>query len=343
MIGPPPGYNRIAMKAFFFGAGCSYGTLQSYNACPISKDFGKYLERVDGWDRYTNLRKAVEHLGYRGRLSKIGLEELWSLIDHYAKFSDKRGGFLKEPRWLWDAESELKRALVRLCGTEAVDAARKVYEKTPCTIVDVLLKQVKPRDVIVSFNWDTLVERLAKKFRLKLIHRPGRPSNKIKFVKPHGSLSWRIGTIRPNQLNGRPLLDPLPECSIVPGITDTEPLMLGAVPMKSELISEVQKCYAPHVFEIIMSQWRAVVEAVRDADTIVVLGYGFPKEDEYGRFFFKEGMRQRHKRLKSVEYYNVSRESERAIREVFGEEPKVVWKGKVTPAGRRSRRRRTRV
>jgi len=50
------------MKAFFLGAGCSYGTLQNYSACPISKDFGKYLERVNAWNRYPNLRKAAEHL-----------------------------------------------------------------------------------------------------------------------------------------------------------------------------------------------------------------------------------------------------------------------------------------
>ena len=244
---------------------------------------------------------------------------------------------------MWDAECELKRALVRLCGTACVDAARAIRKTTQCTIVDVLLKQVKPGDVIVSFNWDTLVERLAMRFGLKLVHGPDRPGKKIGFAKPHGSLAWRIGTIRPNQLNGRPLLDPLPEFSIVPKITDMEPLLLGAVPMKSELIFEVQQCYAPHVFEIIISQWRAVVEAVCEADTIVVLGYSFPKEDEYGRFFFKEGMRQRSKRLKRIEYYNVNRESACAIREVFGEDPKIVWKGPVTPARRRSRRRRTGV
>jgi hypothetical protein len=70
-----------------------------------------------------------------------------------------------------------------------VEAARAIRKTTHCTIVDVLLKEVKPGDVIVSFNWDTLVERLAKKFGLNLIHCPGRPRKKVKFVKPHGSVS----------------------------------------------------------------------------------------------------------------------------------------------------------
>ena len=330
------------MKAFFFGAGCSYGTLQNYYACPISKDFGKYLERLNAWNRYTDLRKAAEHLDYRGRLSEIGLEELWSLIDHYAKFSDKRGpgGFLSEPPWLWDAECELKRALIRLCGAACVDAAKAIRRTSDCTLVDLLLNQVRPGDVVVSFNWDTLVERLAKKFGLTFTHSRGRPTKCIEFAKPHGSASWQVGSIRLEHLRGRPLLDPLVENDITPGKSWTEPLLLGAVPMKSELIFEVQKCYAPHVFTVIMNQWQAVVEAVRTAGTIVVLGYGFPKEDEYGRFFCKEGVRQRHRPLKRVEYYNVSRESGCAIREVFGEEAKVVWKGPVTPAGRRRRRSR---
>jgi hypothetical protein len=84
-----------------------------------------------------------------------------------------------------------------------------------------------------------------------------------------------------------------------------------------------------------MRQWQVVVDAIRDADIIVVLGYSFPYEDQYGRFLFKEGARQRAKQLKKVEYYNIDRRSEAAIRDIFGD-VKIEWKGKVTPANRRT-------
>lgn len=321
------------MKAFFFGAGCSYGTLQNYNACPTSETFGEYLEHSNGWRDYGNLRQVAEYLGYKDKtLSKINLEDLWSFIDHYAKF----GGFLPS-RKSWsqnDAICELKRAILRLCGSACEKTVRRIPKTSPCTIIKIL-KQVEPGDVIVSFNWDTLVERLAKKFftsNWTLIHCDGLPSKKqVKFAKPHGSVSWRVGCPEPFILPCKPVLEPIKEAQVRPGYPRSEPLPLGAVPLKSELVSEVQAAYgASDVFQLIMKQWRAVLDAVRDADTIVVLGYRFPKEDEYGRFFFKEGMRQRQrgKPLTQIECYSKGRKH--GIRDVFGRTPRIQWKGPVT-------------
>jgi hypothetical protein len=112
------------------------------------------------------------------------------------------------------------------------------------------------------------------------------------------------------------------------------------VPIKSELITEVQYHWgACDVFDVIMRQWQVVVEAIRYADIVVVAGNGFPKEDHHGRFLFMEGVRRRCKRLRRVEYYNVNRDSECAIREIFGTGCKVVPKGPVRPARRNLQRR----
>jgi hypothetical protein len=265
----------------------------------------------------------------------MGMEEIWSCIDYYAKFTCASGGLLPKPTWrLNGARCELKRALLSLYGGSWNNLVKNVTKATSGTLVDILREQAKPGDVIVSLNYDTLVEQLARKVGVKLMHGPGSPRRnraEIRFAKPHGSVSWRTGDHNLATLTGPPLATSLSPSDVRAEDTDTDPLLLGAVPIKSELIKEVQYCYAPHVFRLIMDQWKTVVEAFRDATVIVVVGYSFPKEDHYGRFLFAEGLRQRRKNLKKVEYYNVSRSSERAIREVFGYTTKVVWRREVKP------------
>jgi hypothetical protein len=118
-----------------------------------------------------------------------------------------------------------------------------------------------------------------------------------------------------------------------------EPLVLGAVPIKSELIAEVQ-CFhgTPRVFEIVRDHWRGVADAIRDADRLVVLGYSFPEEDSYGRFFFAEGIRERQKtRPLRIEFYErPERESivRSSICTAFSRNSDIRYQGEVTPAPR---------
>ena len=144
-----------------------------------------------------------------------------------------------------DAICELKRAILRLCGSACEKAVRRIPKTSRYTIVKIL-KQVVPGDVIVSFNWDTLVEQLANRLftsEWKLVHCDGPPSKQkkqVKLVKPHGSVSWRVGCPEPFILPCKPVLEAIKETQVRPGYSRSEPLLLGAVPLKSELISEVQ-------------------------------------------------------------------------------------------------------
>lgn len=327
------------MHTFLLGAGCSYGTLRNHTSgAPLARDFGRHVAKMNSQGHYRELEAVARHLG--SELSQIGLEKLWSCLDHYAKFAQWRGGFLSNPGWSLDeAICQLKRALLAIYGRKCEDAAKHISTRTNCTLVQLLSERIQSGDVVISFNYDTLVERLARKCGLRFVHCSGAPpKNKVKFLKPHGSLSWRIRDLGTAGINGTPLRKSLGEASVLPGCSPTEPLVLGAVPIKSELIREVQLQYgARNVFEVVMQQWCGVVEAIRDADVVVVVGYSFPKEDQYGRFFLEEGVRRRHKRLLRIEYYNVNRDSEAAIREVFGNDSRILWKRAVTPARQRQR------
>jgi hypothetical protein len=191
-------------------------------------------------------------------------------------------------------------------------------------------------DVVISFNYDTLIERLAKRFghTLQSVCGASRPGT-VKIVKPHGSASWCLDLksrkVISMAADGSPLLDSLIESDV---LEEREPLLLGAVPIKSELIREVQQACVLEVFETIMRQWRAVVEAVRDADVFIVVGYSFPKEDQYGRFLLREGVRLRSKPI-AMEFHEVpARNSSTAasIMEAFSAKGiHLVWKGEVQP------------
>jgi hypothetical protein len=319
------------MKAFLFGAGSSYGTLEHSDARPpLAKEFGSFLSKQDGFPgKYPNLTLAAHHI--KQRLAQTGLEDLWTCLDYYAKLSGDNGAALgKTPEWLWPAVQELKRqALLWLIGRRCDKAAEAIPISADYTLGDLLKNQIKTGDVVISFNWDTLIERLARRFGISLRHCCGAPQGFVKFAKPHGSASWPLSASALSaMIDGEPLLDSLAEDF------QNDPLVLGAVPIKSELLREVQRCHLPGeiVFTVIMHQWRGVVEAVRDADQLVVVGYSFPKEDQYGRFLFQEGLRLRGTNpIRRIEYYNTTAESRASILDVFGHVgTEVVWKGPVT-------------
>ncbi len=260
-------------------------------------------------------------------LSEIGLEELWTCLDYYAKLSGADGALGETPDWLWPAVTELKeQALLWLYGRRCDDAADALPDSADYTIGDLLQNRVEDGDVVVSFNYDTIVERLAARFDRDLRHCDGSPRGFVKFVKPHGSASWPLRPAPSAAIQGKPLLDSLAEDM------RNNPLVLGAVPIKSELLREVQACHStPDVFKAIMHQWEGVVEAIRDADELIVIGYSFPKEDQYGRFLFQEAIRRRGRKPIRIEYYNTI-ESGADILETFANASaglELVWKDVV--------------
>jgi hypothetical protein len=294
--------------AYFFGAGCSFGTLEHHKRRypPIGADFGSQLAERLGENlekQYPTLAQVAGHLGRP--LQDIGLEELWTCIDYHAKF---QAAF----RTMWEPRgkviSELKSALLLLYGSTCASVAKNLCLQEKYTLSEII-QSVIAGDTLVSFNYDTVVEWLCHKAGKRLFHRSAPDATVIRFAKPHGSASWNLQPYeRSNrivELDGEPLREPLDYNDAK--MRKVDPLVLGAVPLKSELISEVQERYGSRrVYDVILSQWRAVADSIRDADRLVVLGYSFPAEDTYGRFFYQEAMSERRQRGRAelqVEYY----------------------------------------
>lgn len=326
------------MKAFFLGAGSSCGTFQcSATPVPITTQFGKMLQSIDqGWrEKYPALFKIVSHLKLPS--DDWSLEDVWSCMDYYAKLAEA----IPRSRDWKDESPQLKKAILDVYGRRCDQAADRLPLNDSYTLGCLLKRTLKTGDILISFNYDTIVERLALRFgHLLQSVCAERRENAIVFAKPHGSTSWTLELsthqVKSASEEGTPLIDSLTYKDVDHCL---EPLLLGTVPIKSELIREVQTCMkSPDVFETITKHWRAVVEAVRDADSLIIIGYSFPKEDQYGRFLFQEGMRLR-KIAPTIEFYELmEKEQERAgnIAKTFGiDSQKLIYRGQVNPPSKR--------
>lgn len=322
------------MKAFFLGAGASCGTFKNTETpVPVAAQFGEIFQSIDqNWkEKYPAIEKVVSHL--KLPFNKWSLEHVWSCMDYYAKLNE-----VIPKKREWENESpQIKKAILKVYGSRCDQLADKLPLNDSYTLENVLKRILKVGDVLVSFNYDTIAERLANRFDIPL-HSvcSEKQENSIAFAKPHGSTSWELslstGKVRSMSPEGTPLLN-----SLTPQDVDNriEPLLLGTVPIKSELIREVQKCCnSINVFNTVAKNWRAVVEAVQNADILIFIGYSFPKEDQYGRFLFQEGMRMRQKEP-TIEFYELDEKKDEmtsSIAETFMiDDKKIKYRGPVLP------------
>jgi hypothetical protein len=315
------------MKAIFLGAGSSCGTV----GAPVAAHFGRALHAIDNdWrTTYSALAAIAQHLGLARRDNEWGLEAVWSCMDYYAKLHRAIGQ--PAPWWCqrncgWDSPDsrELKKSLLRVYGTIQETEVDAIPVDAAYTLVKIL-RDAQPGDAVISFNYDTVAERLANRMGVGLCAAGrGDIADKIVFAKPHGSLTWQIdlrhagepGHVTTESGDGKPLLT----LATAEDIDDfKEPLVLGAVPIKSELILEVQERFrVPEVFRTIQMQWRAVVHSICAADKLLVLGYSFPPEDQYGRFLMQEGVRQRHGRVLDIDFYDLPGSQAQTAKQIDG-------------------------
>lgn len=291
---------------------CSGGATIGTLGRPEVEGFGGGLARLVGnWtDSFPNLAGAVRDMDPPPRQrDDWNLDRLWTRVDYYAKHAPALGSH-PHPG---DVSIELHRAVATVYG--GLDQA-VLADFLPRTSLHAILTGMRAGDLIVSLSWDTLVEfvaeRVARDAGLRLVQAPHPcgPGDVVVFAKPHGSLAWRRpllpGPDPPIMMwgpAGTPLLDPVPADQIrVDGNCLLQPLLLGAVPIKSELIREVQ-AGCPHIYEIVMSQWRVFCDAFARADRIVVVGYRFPPEDAYGSYLLSEAARRRRERVAVLELW----------------------------------------
>lgn len=315
------------MRLLIFGAGASAGSV----GLPAARDFGAELARAHPrWTRaYPNLAQVVEGLRVGGPDGDWDLGAAWTRLDYLTKLA----WAVQSELDLVAANVEMRKALLDVYGGTGVQLQRS--RRRTRTVLQ-LIRAAAPGDVIVSFNYDLLVEQLAAQHGVDLVQGPcAHPacSRCLQLIKPHGSLAWSATRRRGKtevhwrDKEGRPLVRPLRKARVD---ADRLPLVLGVVPIKSELLPEVQLAHAATaVHDAIVRQWRAAMEAASRADAIEVIGYSFPPEDQYGSFLFHEAIRSR-PRKPEVSFFELEASAfdvARRLLEVFGVWP--TWRRPV--------------
>lgn len=319
------------MKAVILGTGATIGTL-GLEAGVIG--FVRRLEAVrSNWrTEYPSLAQAVNDCG--GNPLDVALDRLWTRLDYYSKFKTILGS-----AYPGEASTELRKALLDAYGF--ADEISRICSAQTTYPLKTVLADLGPGDAVISFNWDTLAETILHDvLRADLVQVPHPGSIcRIRLVKPHGSLSWVHRSGEPIEIRdgANVRLKPMDVSDVYSGRPgSSEPLILGALPIKSELLDEIQRG-EPGLHGLIASQWVEAVDAISRAEEIVVVGYRFPREDEYGRFLLREAVGKRAPLLAppSLRYFSLGRDRnafERAFRDVFGERVNYFYCGEVTSA-----------
>jgi hypothetical protein len=334
------------MKVVILGAGSTIGTLG--NSLGVL-GFVQRLCEVHGlaWRAlYPQLAEAIRDCG------SSNLDRIWTHTDYAAKLArsicpspdcPKVDGVC--PRRPHDCHGmdygavsgQLRRALLTAYALKD-ELDELLSERTGGTLMQELSK-LSAGDVLISLNWDTVGECVLRKngaAPLVAVRRPPLDETMLNLVKPHGSLSWadcgRNGGVYWRQEgSNEPLFDPI---QMDPRNSYPQPLLLGAAPIKDELIAGTQVLGGnPEIFELVADQWASVVHATEHTDDLVVIGYGFPPEDTYGRFLFRHAAKRRGSRGQpTIRYYALPKDTGRiddALREMFGQDVKYTYEGPV--------------
>lgn len=294
------------MKAILLGTGATIGTLGTNGGVD---GFVKRLNTVrPNWKRdYPELARVI--VDCKEEPEQLGLDWLWTRIDYCSKFR----GILGSDYGV-NAAIQLRKAV--LDAYSFGDEISQLCTATAEFTLKRVLRELSPGDALISFNWDTLAETIVLRMLGKdLVQVPYPVTNtQVRLIKPHGSLSWEHRSDAPVhfQEGSNPRLQPMAVESVhAEPASFAQPLVLGAVPIKSELLEEIQR-YQFGLYETISAQWREVVDVLSRVTEIVVVGYRFPAEDAYGRFLFREAVLRRPKQtgLPPICYYALSKDRE---------------------------------
>lgn len=263
-------------RVFLLGAGAS----KSWGLPLTNELFPLALTGVKKRESRELIRGFIRYLypHFRRRWKNYPpFEEFLSLVDIYLDFADviKRGhSFSIED--VARIRKELLLAIPAVLHTARSGAAHSNVRK--------FAGFLHAGDVIVTFNWDLLVEEalhdLGKNWEYSL------RDDRICILKPHGSLDWfdrkDVAKIKKDLLF--PLNEDFGNIQVfrrfrAPKIPAVVPVILPPVVNKKIEYKELE------------SIWRDAWLALRHAAEIYVIGYSLPPEDLHARFTIRSAIR----------------------------------------------------
>jgi len=130
-----------------------------------------------------------------------------------------------------------------------------------------LKNHIRSRDVVVSFNYDTVFESSLPNSKRWAYEGLENTTGALRILKPHGSINWEAGSpITRNEAPNRPVIVAPTHLKFVATSNSTDSSSLAGYLDQSPEIQEV---------------WSNMEGHMRQAKALVFLGYSFPVADLY--------------------------------------------------------------
>lgn len=314
------------MAVFVLGAGATRGASfvnPSERLClpPLDSDFYTQLQRISSAKQQQLVRNVVKDTSQLfGNNFSVTMETVFTTLEHTIRM-ERATGKAKASYGLdfVKMRNDLMQAIAALFEESLCDGLRM----RDCEYHKKLVSQMKPGDVIVSFNYDCLIDnslrcagdrkwnakfgyglplrrRGQQKLALQGGHEhwspksPAPPRKTVYLYKLHGSLHFRLTN------NNRSLI-----LKKQPYTRRKGRLHFAIIPPESD------KRYDEGFFRKLWTQAR---DALHKAETLVLVGYSLPASDQHSTALFRVAVREG--RLKSLVVVNPDREARRRIRGV---------------------------
>jgi hypothetical protein len=182
--------NRRIMKnrAFILGAGFSAAAGVPLTAELLSNAMNKFelecngiFQRVDNYARECFQIPDQEKVDY----SEVGFSELCTFLE-YIELREFGGGERASDN------GSREKASLRFYLAKTLVELTPYGENIPQLYID-FANEVHDGDIVLSFNWDPLLERALDLVNKKYTYKY--EENKIKLCKLHGSVNWRLGDV----------------------------------------------------------------------------------------------------------------------------------------------------
>lgn len=276
-------------RVFVLGAGASYGA-----GFPLANDlFSRIYERLSP-DAQRDLDRAVRYFYPFSKptrstsvsLRRVNIEELMSLLDAAEEFNEILPTTFMTPVELRKLRTHLLHSLVDLFR-ELQDRAEKASKYIG--YVEAFVSKLRGADTIITFNWDTLVERqISQDGRFQPDYCPrGSSASGLPVLKLHGSVDWYHGA----ELASRAGMLPVHRQIFRTG--SSRPSSRRRAQLASALPFIVPPTFYKRLrgYSDLEEVWATAFDRLRTADEIFICGYRFPPEDLLARFLVRRAIR----------------------------------------------------
>lgn len=152
--------------------------------------------------------------------------------------------------------------------------------------------QIKPGDVVITFNWDVRIEQALYGHReeppFHYFYSRELDQKQVFLLKPHGSIDWFLRNMLSDKGKGKEF------ANVDNRIAALNHFDFKQKPELAKLLPIIVPPMSVKEFGhlALKRTWRSIFRATSQATQLHIIGYSLPREDQFARFVFRRAIRQ---------------------------------------------------